>query len=507
MKSPGSNPLGEVPFNGLGIAGGGVAVADVDSDGLPDIYLVNGKEDQLWKNLGDLRFKNVTRESGLACKTEGRGAYFVDYDNDGDPDLFVTQVYAPSRLFRNRGNGTFEDVTAAAGLPLREDRISHAATWFDFDNDGFLDVYVCNFGDWLAGEVPLFTSNSRHGQPNLLYRNRGDGTFEDVTERTGAGDTGWTQAVSHFDANGDGWQDLYLANDFGTDVILLNHEGKRFVDGTPRELEGNFHHGMSVSFTDFNRDGIEDIYVSNIAMFSFVQKHVKPGRHARISVSRRTVANLRMVENNLFLVSSGNTYEDRHHRHFQRSLDGNGWAWDADFFDFDNDGAEDLYIANGRERYVAYNMERNVLYKQFRGHFYNVSKGSGADFRSNTRGVVHADLDLDGDLDLIVNNFEGPAVLLRNNLQRHHWLRVTLRGTSSNRDSIGALVKVRTADGVQVRRVRGGSGYLSKEPNGLHFGLGRNGSVEKIDIVWPSGRRLSIENPAVDREHHIVEPS
>jgi len=247
--------------------------------------------------------------------------------------------------------------------------------------------------------------------------------------------------------------------------------------------------------------------VSNIALFTFVMKHIKPDQGTLVTASRRTVENARMIENNLFLVSSDDTFVDRHHQHFQRSAEGCGWAWDADFFDFDNDGAEDLYIVNGREPNLSYNMERNVLYKQFRGHFYDVSKGSGADFKSNARGAVHADLDNDGDLDLIVNNYQGPAVLLRNNLQRNHWIRLTLEGTASNRDAVGALVKVYTAGGVQVRRVRGGSGFLSKEPNSLHFGLGSESQVEKIDIQWPSGQTHSVENPAIDREHHVIEPS
>ena len=495
------------PHIDVGIAGGGVAVADVDADGLLDIYLVSGQKDQLWKNLGNLRFQNVTDRSGLTGEGEGRGAYFIDYDNDGDQDLFVTHVYAPNRLFRNRGDGTFEDVTQAAGLPLRGDLISHSAVWLDFDNDGYLDVYVGNFGDWLSGELPRLSADAKNGQPNLLYRNRGDGTFEDVTLATGTEDTGWAHAVSHFDANGDGWQDIYLANDFGEDVLLLNENGKRFVDATPDDIHGNFYHGMSVGFTDFNRDGVEDVYVSNIAMFSFVSKHIKPDQQTVVLASRHTAYNARMVENNVFLVSSGDSFAERHHQHFQRRPDGCGWAWDADFFDFDNDGAEDLYIANGRERNLSYNMERNVLYKQSRGHFYDVSQRSGADIESNARGVVHADFDNDGDLDMIVNNYEASAVLLQNNLQRNNWIRFELEGTSSNRDAVGALVKVYTADSVQIRTVRGGSGFLSKEPYQVHFGLGSVNEVEKIEVDWPSGRRQSVVKPSINQEHHIVEPS
>ncbi|MDA2930718.1 CRTAC1 family protein [Acidobacteria bacterium AH-259-O06] len=496
------------PHLEIGIAGGGVAVEDVDGDGLLDIYLVNGHKDRLYRNLGGLRFQEITAASGLANQGEGRGAYFADYDGDGDADLFLTQVYAPNRLFRNRGDGLFEDVTREAGLPLRTDLISHSAVWFDFDNDGFLDLYVGNFGDWPAGRRPVVGQSSRNGQANLLYRNNGRGGFEDITEKTGAGDVGWTHAVSHFDANNDGWQDLYLANDFGEDVILVNFMGERFIDDTPKTLKQKFYHSMSVGFTDFNKDGVEDVYVSNIAIFSFLTKLVKPGVETLIPTSRETVQNLRMIETNLFLVSSGESFVDRHHQLFDRSPEDCGWAWDADFFDFDNDGQEDLYVVNGREPDVmSYDRQRNVLFKQSNGHFYDISSGSGADFRSNARGTAYADFDQDGDLDIILNNFHSAAVLLRNNLQRRNWVRLRLEGRASNRDAVGARVKLFTAVGVQTRTVRGGSGFLSKDPYALHFGLGRGEKIDRIHIVWPSGRSQTIRSPAINREHRIIEPS
>ncbi|NNE44501.1 MAG: CRTAC1 family protein, partial [Gemmatimonadetes bacterium] len=496
-----------IPRVDLGIAGGGVAVEDYDGDGLPDIYLVNGGRDRLFRNLGGFRFEDVTDRAGLDDDDEGRGAYFVDYDNDGDQDLFVTQVYAPNRLLRNTGDGKFEDVTRAAGFPIRTDLLSHSATWLDYDNDGHLDVYIGNFGDWLADDLPLVQANSRNAQANQLFRNRGDGTFEDVTDRTGAtGDRGWTHAVSHFDADGDGWQDLYLANDFGADVILLNRGGKTFEDGTPDDLEKHFLHGMSVGFTDVNADGIEDVYVSNIAMFQFVTKYVRPDSTTTLQMSRRTVQNTRMAEHNVFLVSGDGSFADQHHSFFNRSRQGAGWAWDADFFDFDNDGEEDLYIVNGREANLSYDRERNVLYKQHDGHFYDVSEGSGADFRANSRGTVHTDLDGDGDLDLVVNNFEGPAVILRNNLQRNGWIRFDPVGTESNRDAVGARIRLVTESGEQVRTIRGGSGFLSKEPTEAHFGIARGDKIRSVEIRWPSGRTQDLGAPEMNRVHRVTEP-
>ena len=354
---------GTIPDVEIGLAGGGVAVADVDGDGLLDIYLVNGKKDRLYRNLGELRFVDVTDAAGLDNQAEGRAAYFVDYDNDGDQDLFVTQVHAPNRLWRNRGDGTFEDVTRKVGLPPVTNWISHSAVWFDYDNDGRLDLYVGIFGNWLEGERPTVSTNCRNAEPNHLFRNTVDG-FEDVTDALGVGDVGWTHAVSHFDADGDGWQDLYLANDFGRDVLLINEKGKRFVDATPGGIKNEFLHGMSVGFTDINGDGIEDVYISNIAMFSFISKYIMPKEETRVSLSYRTSADTRMIENNMFLVSGGGSFDERLHTYFDRSLEGCGWAWDADFFDFDNDGQEDLYIVNGREENLSYNGERNVLFQQ-----------------------------------------------------------------------------------------------------------------------------------------------
>jgi hypothetical protein len=391
-----------IPNHSLGIEGGGVAVGDIDADGLLDLYLVSGHADRLYRNLGGFRFEDVTEQANLGgnpagqgaraaeqgadaegrrahaegrgADAEGRGAYFVDYDNDGDQDLFITQVYAPNRLFQNQGDGTFMDVTAEAGLPLREDLVSHSAVWFDFDNDGFLDVYIGNYGDWLGNELPLVQADSRNGQPNLLFRNTGHGGFEDITSGAQAGDTGWAQAVSHFDVNRDGWQDVYIANDFGQDLILVNDAGQSF---TPHVVsEGRYLHGMSVGFTDVNGDGAEDVYVSNIATFSFASKYIKPDADTRIAVSRRTTRDMRMMENNLFMVSGESGYREQHHVYFDRSREGTGWAWDADFFDFDNDGEEDLYILNGREPNLSYAYERNVLQKQVQGHFYDVSAAS-----------------------------------------------------------------------------------------------------------------------------------
>lgn len=496
----------KIPHLEVGIAGGGVAVGDADCDGLLDIYLVSGSGDRLYRNLGQLQFEDITTSSGLSNEDEGRGAYFIDYDNDGDQDLFVTHVYAPCRLFQNQGDGTFEDVTRAAGLSMSSDRVSHSSVWFDFNNDGHLDVYIGNFTDWLGGVRPVVGSNSRNGQPNQLFLSDGLGRFEDATKRANAGDVGWTHAVSHTDANGDGWQDLYLANDFGADVLLLNKRGQQFVDATPESLRGKHLHGMSVGFTDVNGDSIEDIYVSNIAMFSFVSKYIKPTESTPLTMSRRTTQNARMLENNMFLVSSENEFLEQHDAYFDRSRDGCGWAWDADMFDFDNDGHEDVYIANGREPGLSYDHERNVLYKQNNGHFHDVSSGSGADFRSNSRGAVHADLDKDGDLDIIVNNFHGPAVLLRNNLQRHNWVRLHLQGTSSNRDAIGARVILQTASSRQIRTVRGGSGFLSKEPCTVHFGLADEKDIQQIEINWPSGQSQTVDSLEINRQHTIVEP-
>ena len=504
----------QIPNHSLGIEGGGVAVGDADGDGLMDIYLVSGTDDQLYRNVGELRFEKAAIQiraelesdphNARQIDAEGRGAYFVDYDNDGDQDLFVTQVYAPNRLLRNDGEFQFTDVTHSAGMPLRTDLISHSAVWFDFDNDGFLDIYIGNYGDWLGDQLPLVQADSRNGQPNLLLRNDGQGRFVDISAIAAADDNGWAQAVSHFDANGDGWQDLYIANDFGQDILLLNERGERFHSQVVGQ--GHFLHGMSVGFTDVNHDGAEDIYVSNISMFSFASKHIQPDQSTTIAVSQRTTQDMRMLENNMFLVNGSDGFHEKHQAYFDRSVKGSGWAWDADFFDFDNDGHEDLYIANGREPNLSYAFERNVLYKQHGERFYDVSAISGADIRSNSRGVVHADLDKDGDLDLVINNYKSGAVVLRNNLQRNNWIRFRLQGVDSNRNAIGAKVTVHTPGSKQQRVVRGGSGFLSKGDGDLHFGLGQAKVVDKVEITWPSQKVQVLEHVSINRGHTIVEP-
>ncbi len=496
---------GLAPVVDVGSEGGGVAAADVDGDGLDDLFFAGGRRDRLYRNLGGLRFADVTGTSGLGTPDEeSKAGYFVDYDNDGDQDLFVTQVRAPNRLFRNRGDGTFEDVTVEAGLPRRADLASHSATWFDFDRDGFLDLYVGNFGDWLGGARPLNGENSRNGQPDLLYRNDGHGRFEDITERAGAGDPGWTHAVSHLDANGDGWQDVYVANDFGEDRLLLNQRGVRLVDGSPEALRQRYFHAMGVGFTDANGDGVEDIYVSNITMYVFPHRYLRTGSTVLLPIDRRTVPGARMVEGQLFLVSGGESFTAQEESWFEQTPEGCGWAWDADFFDFDNDGFEDLYVVNGREPHLGYDRERKVLYKQWEGRFQDVSRGSGADFPANSRGAVHADLDRDGDLDIVVTNYHERPVLLRNNLQRHNWVEVDLRGAAPH-DAVGARVELRAGGRTQLRTVRGGSGFLSKEPFRLHFGLGESESIDRIEVVWPGGRRQTLRSPTINGRLVITE--
>ena len=516
-------------------SGGGVASEDIDGDGHPDLLFVGGGGNALLRNDGHGRFEDVTDRAGIVflrpdgTHGEGRHPLICDLDNDGRPDIFIAYANDDHRLYRNLGAMTFEDVTDRAGLGGRG-LICGPVTIFDYDNDGLLDIYITYFGDYLNGALPAVERDSRNALPNKLFRNLGDMRFEDVTAGSGTGDTGWAQGVTHTDFDRDGLQDIVVANDFGRNVLLRNLGGGRFENIASALGITYAYHSMNVGITDLNRDSFPDLYVSNIATMVKDDMYAFPDAVTTQHFTANAMATLLFKEANVLYMSvsaDGRLTGYTPSTDIERGESTTGWAWGAEFFDFDNDGDDDLYVVNGANDYFLYwsNMslskggettytrhdwgnDPNVFFVNDGGRLLNRSRASGADFEGNSRSTAYLDWDGDGDLDIAVNNFHGPAVMLRNNAERrgNNWVRVRLVGDPArgvNLDAIGARFVATTDDGLYLlREVQGGSGYMSMNPKRQHIGLGRADTVD-LHITWPDGRQQTVEALAANHSYEI----
>lgn len=498
----------------------GVGLLDYDGDGYLDIYLVNGaaipslkKEspkywNRLFHNNHDGTFTDVTENAGVAGAGYGMGVAVGDYDNDGRPDLFLANVTG-NQLFHNNGDGTFTDVTAKAGLAGAQmngkKMWSVGAGWFDYNNDGLLDLFVVNYCVWEVNKdpyCPLKSGVRGYCHPKLytslqstLYRNNGDGTFTDVSKETGiAGHMGKGMSVSFADYDGDGFMDAFVANDTTPAFLFHNLGGKKFEEvgvsaGVAYAPDGSTLSGMGSDFRDVNNDGRPDIWYTAVEHQSFP-----------------------------LLINSGHgDFDDLTLASgLQPTTEMSGWS--NGIYDFDNDGAKDLFVARAN---VLDNIseltpdrkypEPNTVFRNLgNGKFEDVSKTAGPDFQpvGPHRGAAFGDLDNDGRVDVVVSVLGGPVKLFHNISETgNHWLLLKLVGTKSNRMGIGAQIHIITEDGrSQWNQVTTAVGYTSSSDSRVHFGLGSNQHIREIDIRWPSGIRQTLHDVAVDRIVTIEEP-
>ena len=502
--------------------GSGVAAEDINDDGLADLLLVGGLGNKLYLNSGGGSFKDITDDAGINWKraTDGlpgepRQPIIADFDNDGIQDIFISYAGDSHKIYRGKGNAQFEDVTVRAGLG-GEGLIGGPALAMDYDNDGLLDLYITYFGQYNQGIGPTLARHNINGLPNKLFRNMGNMVFKDVTKGSGTANTGWTQAASHTDLNRDGWQDLIVGNDFGVNAYLINQKDGSFINAAEKLGTGKPSFTMNVGIGDLNDDLYPDIYISNIVTMDKDQKYINPEASTPMKLDAMTLANLRVSEaNDLFLSVAKDNQLSKYQSSdlVGRGYSSTGWAWGADFFDFDNDTDNDLYVTNGMNDFAVYSSQNpyyedpdgnkreaifpesqkdsNVFFENEGGRLINASEKSGADLLGNSRAVIYMDIENDGDLDMILNNFESEATVYRNNAEKlnNHWIAIKLEGDpekNSNRDAIGARIIVTANKQRLWREVHGGVAYLSMHPKQQHFGLGMADKAD-VRIEWPSG--------------------
>ncbi len=474
--------------------GPGCAFLDYDNDGWLDILLVNGMDwpghrrarstMRLFRNNRNGTFTDVTAAAGLDVEMYGMGVAVADYDNDGWPDILVTAV-GQNRLFRNTG-GRFVDVTAKAGLAGRS-AFSTSAMWLDYDRDGHLDLFVCNYVKWSAEHDVFCSVDGRHksyctpeayrGSTCWLFRNRGDGTFEDVTAKSGMFDaTSKALGVALLDYDHDGWPDLFVANDTQPNKLYRNLRNGAFEEigvraGVAFSEDGKARAGMGVDAGDFDNSGSFGLSITNF--------------------DNEMIALYRPGANGSFTDIAMRSGIGRPSR--------NSLGFGCLFFDPDLDGRLDLVAVNGHIDETVRNIQRNAGYaqpphlflNQGAGRFRDAALEAGEDFAAPkvARGVAAGDFDNDGDQDLLITTNQGPAYLYRNDVSNgNRSLRLRLTGTKSNRDAIGAVVRVFTPEGQQMRMVKSGSSYLSQSELALTVGLGRYDSASRVVVEWPSGR-------------------
>jgi hypothetical protein len=536
----------------------GITAADYDGDGFYDLFIPDGVDSKLFRNAKNGTFEDVTARAGLAGLDGVSVALFADYDNDGHKDFFVSRTFQPNQLFHNNGDGTFTDVTRQSHIGA--DSCTTVASWGDFDNDGFLDLYVGRYLD-PRKDIPT-TFYARNGLGNQLYRNNGDGTFTNVTESAGVSDPGLCLGTVWGDYDDDGYLDLYVVNDFGRKTLYHNNRNGTFTDVTVKTNTLAYGAGMSASMGDYDNDGRLDIYVANIrSEHAWYAEWPTVGRYMincwkqgvwrtdmplYMEVFRQSGFGFvqvfqQMASGNTLLRNKGDgTFDDVT---WAAGANPPGWFWGSGFADFDNDGWQDIYSANGwvyndRGTEIELDFLNNVVSKQDvyksglffdpkhfgrtswhgwernrhlrnngDGTFSEIGRGAGTDLILNSRGIAVADFWNRGVQDIAVAASTDRHALLRNEVgTARNWLAVEAVGTKSNRDGVGARITIRAEGKLQTREVALGDGYGSQNTLRQYFGLASAAGVDELSVRWPrSGIVQTFKNVSANQIVQVVE--
>jgi len=492
----------------------GLALFDYDGDGDIDIYFLNGAplkgtkfdkapKNELYRNEGGWRFTNVTDQAGVGDTGFGLGVAVGDYDNDGDPDIYLNN-YGPNVLYSNNGDGTFTDVTEKAGVD-NGFQVGAGTCFLDMDKDGDLDLYVSIYLEFSYEKHVMITTkgfpvyaNPRFypPHPDFLYRNNGDGTFTDVSKSSGVGDhAGWGMGTVCCDYDNDGDTDIYVANDVAENFLFQNDGTGKFEEvglmtGTAYDLHGDEQGSMGVDCGDYDNDGWLDFYVTSY--------------QGQLATLYRNLGNGMFEDVTLVTGAGAGTLPHV--------------TWGCSFVDFDNNGFRDIFVACGHlqdnvEKYddtTTYTTRNILLMNTGDGKFIDVSdqSGDGMKIKLSSRGAGFDDLDNDGDVDVVILNSRREPTILRNDSpSKGHWLQVRLKGVKTNRDGIGARVKVVSGDLTLIDEVHSGRGYQSHYGTRLYFGLGNRDKVDRIEVRWIGGGVDIIENIGVDQLLTITESS